>query len=101
MHWQFLSSSYKSIQTAITIISAFSISVASVMGSLSTDPKHAHSISFLDNNTLTTPMVVIPNIATSSVQQMLGHSSITTTREYVMIRLSFYKYISNIRWNKI
>lgn len=66
MHWQFLSSSYKSIQTAIAIISAFSISVASVMGSLSTDPKHAHSISFLDNNTLTTPMVVIPNIATVS-----------------------------------
>ena len=40
--WRYLSDSYKSIHPAMPIITAFSIRVASVIGRLSTEPKHAH-----------------------------------------------------------
>ena len=40
--WRYLSGSYRSIHPAMPIITAFSIKVASVIGRLSTEPKHAH-----------------------------------------------------------
>ena len=48
---------------AITIIMAFSIKVASVIGRFKVVPRQAHVIDFLSKSALVTPIVVIPKIA--------------------------------------
>ena len=54
----------------MTIIIAFSINVASVMGSLRAVPKHAQVIAFLSSNVFVTPAVVILNIITVASSAM-------------------------------
>ena len=58
------------MNTAITIIIAFSINVASVIGSLRAVPRQAHCIDFLSNNILVTPTVVIPKIMSVAIKAM-------------------------------
>ena len=49
---------------------AFSINVASVIGSFNAVPKHAHRIDFLFSNVFVTPMVVIPSIISVTISAM-------------------------------
>ena len=56
----------------IANIMAFSIKVASVMGSFKTVPKHAHRIVFLSKSVLATPTVVIPNTTNVTKSAMVS-----------------------------
>ena len=60
----------------MTIIIAFSINVASVIGNFKAVPKQAHWMDFLLNKVLLTPIVVIPNITSVIIKAILTSNRI-------------------------
>ena len=58
------------MNTAITIIMAFSIKVASVMGNFKAVPKQAQRIDFLSRSVLVTPIVVTPSTTKVTINAM-------------------------------
>src|SRR5690606_27970724 len=56
------------ITIAITIIMAFSINVASVIGNFSAVPRQAQRIDFLSKSVLVTPTVVVLNIISVAIR---------------------------------
>lgn len=60
-----------SITIAITIIMAFSINVASVIGNFKAVPKQAQRIDFLSNSVFVTPIVVIPKTISVTIKAIL------------------------------